>query len=149
MDPIEIQEQVNAYYEICDYFDSVKPEIPDELEDYVDALNAQGCQEIFLNTKNELSGVIDDPENWLMNNKDIVEQYLEFQKTVEYQNSDGTKFKELLKKGVRTFSLQKYRKGGKDDGIRLFLRTGRCGTVSVLPDSEDIDHRRRIPRSFR
>ena len=33
-----------------------------------------------------------------MNNKEIVEQYLEFQKTAEYQNSDGAKLKELLKK---------------------------------------------------
>ena len=33
-----------------------------------------------------------------MNNKEILEQYLEFQKTVEYQNSDGAKLKELLKK---------------------------------------------------
>ncbi|MGN0363660.1 MAG: hypothetical protein ACI4ET_12555 [Bilifractor sp.] len=45
-----------------------------------------------------LSDVIDDPENWLVNNKEIIEQYLEFQQTEEYQNSDGAKLKKVLKK---------------------------------------------------
>lgn len=98
LDPIETEEQENAYHEICDYLDSVQLEIPDELEDYVDALNTWVCQKIFLNTKNALSDAIDDPENWLMHNKDIVEQYLEFQKTAAYQDSDGAKLEELLRK---------------------------------------------------
>ena len=96
--PIETEEQENAYHEICDYLDSVQLEIPDELEDYMDALNTLDSQEAFLNTRTALSDAIDDPENWLVNNKEILEQYLEFQKTVEYQNSDGAKLKELLKK---------------------------------------------------
>ena len=33
-----------------------------------------------------------------MHNKDIVEQYLEFQKTAAYQDSDGAKLEELLRK---------------------------------------------------
>ena len=64
----------------------------------MDALNTLDSQEAFLNTRTALSDAIADPENWLVNNKEILEQYLEFQKTVEYQNSDGAKLKELLKK---------------------------------------------------
>lgn len=60
--------------EICDYPDSVQLEIPDELEDWMDALNTQDRQEIFLNTGTVLLDVIDDQENWLVNNKEIVEQ---------------------------------------------------------------------------
>ena len=98
MNPIETEEQENAYHEICDYLDSVHMEIPDELEDYVDSLNTLDSQEIFLNTRNALSDVIDDPENWLVNHKEIIERYLKFQDTEEYRNSDGAKLKEVLKR---------------------------------------------------
>ena len=56
-------------------------EIPDELEDYLDSLNTLDSQEIFLNTRNALSDVLDDPENWLINHKEIIERYLKFQDT--------------------------------------------------------------------
>ena len=94
MNPIETEEQENAYHEICDYLDSVHMEIPDELEDYLDSLNTLDSQEIFLNTRNALSDVLDDPENWLINHKEIIERYLKFQDTEEYRNSDGAKLKE-------------------------------------------------------
>ena len=71
MNPIETEEQENAYHEICDYLDSVHMEIPDELEDYLDSLNTLDSQEIFLNTRNALSDVIDDPENWLVNHRAV------------------------------------------------------------------------------
>ena len=70
MNPIETEEQENAYHEICDYLDSVHMEIPDELEDYLDSLNTLDSQEIFLNTRDALSDVIDNPENWLVNHKE-------------------------------------------------------------------------------
>ena len=73
-------------------------EIPDELEDYLDSLNTLDSQEIFLNTRDALSDVIDDPENWLVNHKEIIERYLKFQDTEEYRNSDGAKLKEVLKR---------------------------------------------------
>ena len=98
MNPIETEEQENAYHEICDYLDSVHMEIPDELEDYLDSLNTLDSQEIFLNTRDALSDVIDDPENWLVNHKEIIERYLKFQDTEEYRNSDGAKLKEVLKR---------------------------------------------------
>lgn len=97
-EPIQTTEQEKVYLEICNYLDNVQFEIPDELDDYMDTLNTQDCQKIYLNTSTALSYAIDNPENWLVNNKEIVEQYLEFQKTAEYQNSDGAKLKELLKK---------------------------------------------------
>ena len=98
MNPIETEEQENAYHEICDYLDSVHMEIPDELEDYLDSLNTLDSQEIFLNTRDALSDVIDNPENWLVNHKEIIERYLKFQDTEEYRNSDGAKLKEVFKR---------------------------------------------------
>ena len=98
INPIETEEQENAYHEICDYLDSVQLEIPEALEGYLDSLNTLDSREIFLNTRNALLDAIDDPENWLVNHKEIMEQYLEFQQTEEYQNSDGAKFKKVLKK---------------------------------------------------
>ena len=40
---------------------------------------------------------MNDPEGWLKNNKEIIDQYIELQKTGEYRNSAGFRLMELLR----------------------------------------------------
>jgi len=96
--PVQTKDQEDALCEICEFLDEVQFEIPDELRDYLDEMNTESARQIFLKTEAALSDAADDPENWLKNNKEIIDQYLEFQKTSEYQNSPGAKLKELLKR---------------------------------------------------
>ena len=97
-DPVRSNDQENALREICDYLDSVRLEIPEELTDYLDEMNSETSRQVFRKADAALSVAVDDPENWLTNNKEIIDQYLEFQKTDEYKNSPGAKLKELLKR---------------------------------------------------
>lgn len=97
-DPVRTNDQEIALHEICEYLDSVQLEIPEELKDCLDEMNFEANRQMFHKVDATLSEVVDDPENWLKNNKEIIDQYLEFQKTDEYQNSPGAKLKELLKR---------------------------------------------------
>ena len=95
---VRTSDQENALHEICEYLDGVHFEITEELENYLDEMNSEVMHRVFRKADAALADAVDDPENWLKKNKERIHQYLEFQKTAEYQNSPGAKLKELLKK---------------------------------------------------
>lgn len=96
-DPVRTEEQENAMHEICEYLDGIQFEIPEELECEFDEMNSETAHIVQLKADEALKEAVNDPENWLKGNKEIIEQYLEFQKTDEYRNSAGFKLKELLR----------------------------------------------------
>ena len=95
--PAETREQENAYLEICEYLDNVQFEIPEELEQYLDEIDTEAGQKAFDAGAAALSEAVNDPENWLADNKEIIDQYLEFTKSPEYLNSPGFRFMEFIK----------------------------------------------------
>ena len=96
-DPVRTQDQENALHEVCDYLDGVQLEVPKELRHYLDEMNAENSVQVFRKADAALSDAVGDPENWLKNHQEIIDQYLEFRKTAEYQNSPGAQLKELIK----------------------------------------------------
>ena len=96
-EPVRTGDQEKALREVCDYLDSVQLEVPEELKDCLDEMDTDiGCQAAD-QADTALSEAAEDPEGWLKNNKEIIDQYLEFQKTAEYRNSPGAKLKELIR----------------------------------------------------
>ena len=96
-EPVRTGDQEKALREVCDYLDSVQLEVPEELKDCLDEMDTDiGCQAAD-QADAALSEAAEDPEGWLKNNKEIIDQYLEFQKTAEYRNSPGAKLKELIR----------------------------------------------------
>ena len=96
-EPVRIGDQEKALREVCDYLDSVQLEVPEELKDCLDEMDTDiGCQAAD-QADTALSEAAEDPEGWLKNNREIIDQYLEFQKTAEYRNSPGAKLKELIR----------------------------------------------------
>ena len=93
-DPIQTAEQKEAYQEICAYLDGIRFDIPEELENETEDLNVR---EVFRNASEALSEAVNDPESWMENHREEIEQYLELQKTEEYRNAPGTKLKEALR----------------------------------------------------
>ena len=96
-DPVQTKDQENALHEICEYLDSVQFEFPEELENELDQMNSNGNHTAQCKADEALSEAVNDPEGWLNNNKEIIDQYLEFQKTDAYHNSPGFKLMELLR----------------------------------------------------
>ena len=96
-DPVQTKDQENALHEICEYLDGVQFEIPEELEKEFDEMNSNRSRAVQCKADEALAEAMNDPEGWLNNNKEIIDQYLEFQKTDEYRNSPGFRLMELLR----------------------------------------------------
>lgn len=97
-DPVLTKDQENALREICEYLDSLEYEIPEELEREFDEITSDNGRMVQRKSNEALAEAVKDPEGWLKNNKEIIDQYIEFQKTDEYRNSAGFRLMELLKK---------------------------------------------------
>ncbi len=97
-EPVRTEDQENALREICEYLDGVEFEIPEELESELDEINSDIGRMVQHKTDEALAEAAKDPEGWLKNNKEIIEQYNEFQKADEYRNSAGFRLMELLRK---------------------------------------------------
>ena len=96
-EPVRTGDQEKALREVCDYLDSVQLEVPEELKDCMDEMDTDIGRQAADQADAALSEAAKDPEGWLKNNKEIIDQYLEFQKTAEYRNSPGAKLKELIR----------------------------------------------------
>lgn len=96
-EPVRTGDQEKALREVCDYLDSVQLEVPEELKDCMDEMDTDIGRQAADQADAALSEAAEDPEGWLKNNKEIIDQYLEFQKTAEYRNSPGAKLKELIR----------------------------------------------------
>ena len=96
-EPVRTGDQEKALREVCDYLDSVQLEVPEELKDCMDEMDTDIGRQAADQADAALSEAAEDPEGWLKNNREIIDQYLEFQKTAEYRNSPGAKLKELIR----------------------------------------------------
>ncbi len=96
-EPVRTGDQEKALREVCDYLDSVQLEVPEELKDCLDEMDTDIGRQAADQADTALSEAAEDPEGWLKNNREIIDQYLEFQKTAEYRNSPGAKLKELIR----------------------------------------------------
>ena len=96
-EPVRTGDQEKALREVCDYLDSVQLEVPEELKDCLDEMDTDIGRQAADQADAALSEAAEDPEGWLKNNREIIDQYLEFQKTAEYRNSPGAKLKALIR----------------------------------------------------
>ena len=96
-EPVRTGDQEKALRDVCDYLDSVQLEVPEELKDCLDEMDTDIGRQAADQADAALSEAAEDPEGWLKNNKEIIDQYLEFQKTAEYRNSPGAKLKDLIR----------------------------------------------------
>ena len=94
-EPITTVEQQEAFQTIISYLDGVSLVIPDDLKDYLDeAMN--GISGIVPEISKSRSEAIHNTEQYLIENKDVIEQYLEYKKSEEYKQSPAYSLKEIL-----------------------------------------------------
>ena len=99
---IETKEQMEAFHQIIEFFDNV-PDInlPSDLQQYLDMYleeysSEEGIEKIhyILEGKEHAVQNIDD---FVKNNKDILEQYKKYKQTEEYKNSPVARLMEYMK----------------------------------------------------
>ena len=101
-EPIETEEQKNAFQEIIEFFDNVPDmAIPIPLQEYLDQYlelysGEEGTEKInsILQGKQE---AVQDINSFVDNNKEILDAYHSFKQTEEYKSSPAYQLMELMK----------------------------------------------------
>lgn len=97
-EPIKTENQKAAYKEIIEFLDNIPSlNFPKDLQEYlIEGTKHISTEDIKKMTKKtKLS--IENPDNFLSDNKEILKQYLKFKQSVEYKNSPAYKIQSLLK----------------------------------------------------
>ena len=95
-EPVRTEEQEDALREIFEFLDGVRLEVPEEMKTMFEELDSEAIRQVLRETDTALSAAVEDPETWMKDHQEIIDQYLAFQKTDEYRNSPGARLKELL-----------------------------------------------------
>ena len=96
---IETKEQMEAFQEIIDFFDNVPDmEIPKDLQEYLDTyLERYANEEIINNILQARDKNMENIDEFVRKNKEALDQYKEYRKTEEFQNSPANRVMELMK----------------------------------------------------
>ena len=95
-EPVRTEEQEVALREILEFLDGVRLEVPEEMRTMFEEMDSEAVRQVLRETDTALSAAVEDPETWMKDHQEIIDQYLAFQKTDEYRNSPGVRLKELL-----------------------------------------------------
>lgn len=97
-EPIKTEKQQVAYERILSFLDNLPPlDLPEDLLEYLSESTRQiGTQQINTMIQNTQKS-IENPDEFLSENKEFLEQYLAYKQSEEYQNSPAYKMMALLK----------------------------------------------------
>lgn len=97
--PTKSETQQSAYETIISFLDRVPlMDVPKDLEDYlIEGTKHIGTEQITEMLKNTKES-IENPDEFLSNNKEMLEQYLAYKQSDEYKNSPACRLMELMKK---------------------------------------------------
>lgn len=97
-EPIVSDEQQEAFETIIDFLDNISFELPPDLQQYLDEIT-QNFDEAFVeNMFAHMNNIVQAPEKYIEDNREVLEQYMQFTQTDEYKNSIAYRMKEFLKK---------------------------------------------------
>lgn len=97
-EPNTTDEQHQAYGEVIAFLDNAPSlAFPEELQAFLDESTRHYDTETIAIMLKSVKRSIENPENFLSENKESLERYLEFKKSNEYKNSPLSKIQTLLK----------------------------------------------------
>jgi DNA-binding transcriptional MerR regulator len=97
-EPIATPQQQAAYKEITEFLDEAPAlTFPKELQDFLVESTQHISTENILKMNEQTKRSIEDPEQFLAENKKMLTWYLEYKKSEEYKNSPAFKIQEMLK----------------------------------------------------
>lgn len=97
-EPIQTNQQQAAYERILSFLDNLPPlDLPEDLLEYLSESTQQiGTQQINAMIQSTQKS-IENPDEFLSENKEFLEQYMAYKQSKEYQNSPAYKMMALLK----------------------------------------------------
>lgn len=97
-EPIKTVTQQIAYETVITFLDTVPVlDLPEELQEYLTENTKHIGTEQIKNMVESTKRAIDNPDDFLSTNRDVLEQYLTYKQSEEYENSPAYKLIKLLK----------------------------------------------------
>ncbi len=97
-EPIETEKQQKAYETILEFLDNMEIlEFPKDLQEYLMENTSDIGVEQITEIISSNQKAVENPDAFLKENKEIIEWYLEYKKSEEYQNSPASKIMEFMK----------------------------------------------------
>lgn len=94
---IVTDEQQDAFETIIDFLDGVNIVIPDDLKEYLDdAAKTIDLVGVSKKAAASVAAAIQDPEQYLKDNREVLERYEEIKASDAYKNTPGYRFQELF-----------------------------------------------------
>lgn len=94
---IVTDEQQDAFETIIDFLDGVNIVIPDDLKEYLDdAAKTIDLVDVSKKAAASVAAAIQDPEQYLKDNREMFERYKEVKTSDAYKNTPGYRFQELF-----------------------------------------------------
>lgn len=95
-DPISTEEQQDAFETIIEFLDGVNIAIPEDLKEYLDEATKNMDAAIVKKATESITAAIHDPEQYLEDNKEMLERYEEIKASHEYKSTPAYRLQELL-----------------------------------------------------
>lgn len=95
-EPIITKEQQEAFDTVICFLDSVDLKIPVDLQEYFDEVTKNFDTSMVANVSDTMDTALENPEKYIVDNQEMLEQYMEFKQSDEYKNSPAYKLQELF-----------------------------------------------------
>ena len=97
-EPIVCDEQQEAFETVIDFLDNVSFDFPSDLQQYLDDITRDFDGSFVENVFANMNNAICDTEKYMADNKEILEQYMQFKQSEEFKASPAYRLQELLRK---------------------------------------------------
>jgi len=100
---LETEEQKEAYKTIIKFLDEVESfDIPKDLQSIIDTITLSVNDADLQSVSDAMRDAVYDFEKYYEENKEVLEQYIEYKKTEEYKKSDAARLMELFRRFCET-----------------------------------------------
>lgn len=95
-EPIITKEQQEAFDTVISFLDSADLKIPVDLQKYLDEVTKNFDASFAANVSDTVDKAVENPEKYIADNQEMLEQYMAFKQSDEYKNSPAYKLQELF-----------------------------------------------------
>lgn len=95
-EPISTKEQQDAFETIIEFLDGLNITVPEDLHEYLDEATKNMDAAIVKEAAESVTAAIQDPEQYLKDNKEMLEQYEAIKASDEYKATPAYRLQELL-----------------------------------------------------
>lgn len=95
-EPIVNEEQQEAFERIISFLDSVDLKIPVDLQEYLENISQNFDEMIVLDIADNMNKIARNPEQYIADNQEMLEQYMAIKQSDEYKKSPAYRIYDLL-----------------------------------------------------